>query len=155
MRRAKKIATSPAALALQETMSIPRAARAVVTSLILGLCLFACGPSVGEARLVSAPFKPPTCDLDFLELKIEDVAPGGKYELLGHVMLAQEGIRDPLNPKYRAQVRPRACAMGGEAVGILLMGRSMPGTFSAGGTSIDYAVVRLRRASAPGAPKKF
>jgi len=127
----------------------------VVASLTFGLSLLACGPSVGEARLVSAPFKPATCDLDFLELKIEDVAPGGKYELLGHVMLRQEGMQDPLSPKYRAEVRPRACAMGGEAVGILLMGRSMPGAFSAGGTSIDYAVVRLRRASASVTPKKF
>lgn len=114
-----------------------------------------CGPSVGEARLVSAPAKPATCDLDFLQLEIQDMAPGAKYEILGHVVLSEYGVRDPLAPEYRAKVRPRACAMGGEAVAILMTGTAAPQAFSAGGTTIDYAIVRKRTAPARTGPTKF
>ena len=82
----------------------------------LGAAAFSCGPTVNEARLTSAPARPENCSLDFLKLDMKDVAPGGRYELLGHVVLSQEGVRDPLDPKYRAEVRPRACAMGGEGL---------------------------------------
>jgi hypothetical protein len=114
-----------------------------------------CGPSVGEARLTAAPARAENCDLDFLQLTINDVAPGGRYELLGHVVLSQEGVRDPLDPKYRAAVRPRACAMGGEGVAILMTGTATPWALSAGGTTIDYAVVRKHRADKPAPPQKF
>jgi hypothetical protein len=122
---------------------------------ILFLALNACGPSVGEARMIAAPARPENCSLDFLKLDIKDVAPGGRYELLGHVVLSQTGVRDPLDPKYRAEVRPRACAMGGEGVAILMTGTSVPGAFDSGGTTIDYAIVRKHRAEAPAPPQKF
>ena len=115
----------------------------------------ACGPSVGEARLVSAAAKPASCDLDFLQLEIQDMAPGAKYEVLGHVVLSEEGIRDPLAPAYRDKVRPRACAMGGEAVAILMTGTNAPAALSTGGTTIDYAIVRKRTAPSPAKPAKF
>jgi hypothetical protein len=123
--------------------------------LFLALAAPACGPSVGEARMNAAPARPENCSLDFLKLTINDVAPGGRYELLGHVVLSQTGVQDPLDPKYRAEVRPRACAMGGEGVAILMTGTATPTTFSAGGTTIDYAVVRKHRAEAPAPPQKF
>jgi hypothetical protein len=124
-------------------------------TMLAALAASACGPSVGEARLASAPARPDNCSLDFLKLQVSDVAPGGRYELLGHVVLSEQGVRDPLDPKYRAEVRPRACAMGGEGVAILMTGTSTPGAFSAGGTTIDYAVVRKHRAEAPAPPQKF
>ncbi|MDB4939357.1 MAG: hypothetical protein JWP87_6329 [Labilithrix sp.] len=110
----------------------------------LALVLAACGPTVNEVRMASAPPKPATCELDFLELEMKDVAPGGPLEILGHVMLSQHGVRDPLAPEYRAQVRPRACAMGGEAVGIMMTGIATPTALSAGGTTVSYTVVRKR-----------
>jgi hypothetical protein len=121
----------------------------------LGAAAFSCGPTVNEARLTSVPARPENCSLDFLKLDIKDVAPGGRYELLGHVVLSQEGVRDPLDPKYRAEVRPRACAMGGEGVAILMTSTATPWALSAGGTTIDYAVVRKHRAESASAPKKF
>jgi hypothetical protein len=122
---------------------------------MLLLAASACGPSVGEARMISVPARPDNCSLDFLKLDMHDVAPGGRYEILGHVVLSEQGVRDPLDPKYRAEVRPRACAMGGEGVAILMTGTATPTTFSAGGTTIDYAVVRKHRAEAPAPPQKF
>ena len=122
---------------------------------VLALGALACGPSVGEAHLVSAAPKPASCDLDFLEVSIQEVSPGAKYEILGHVVLSQEGIRDPLAPAYRAKVRPRACAMGGEAVAILMTGTAAPTVLSTGGTTVDYAILRKRVEPARTAPKKF
>jgi hypothetical protein len=128
-------------------------------SLVSVVCLAAggvgCGPSVGEARLVSAPARAASCELEFLQLEIQDMAPGGKYEILGHVVLSEEGIRDPLAPAYRDKVRPRACAMGGEAVAILMTGTAAPHALSAGGTTIDYAIVRRRTTPPRSTPKKF
>src|SRR5580698_7904740 len=89
---------------------------------VLALLASACGPGVGEMRMAYAPPREPACSLDFLQFDMRDLAPGGKYQVLGHVTLAQEGVQDPLQPQYREIVHPRACAMGGEAVGILATG---------------------------------
>lgn len=114
-----------------------------------------CGPGVGETRLLSAPAKAAGCELEFLQLEMQDVMPGAKYEILGHVVLSEEGVRDPLAPEYRAKVRPRACAMGGEGVAILMSAVAAPQGLRAGGTTIDYAVVRKRVAPTRTAPTKF
>ncbi|WP_394844200.1 hypothetical protein LZC95_45000 [Pendulispora brunnea] len=122
------------------------------------LVLVACGPTVSEVHMIAAPPKEANCELDFLQLKMEDVspaAPGAKYEILGHVVLQEEGVRDPLEPKYREKVRPRACRMGGEGVAIMLSAVG-EGAFGSHGTSIDYAVVRKRQSpAASAAPAKF
>jgi hypothetical protein len=133
-------------------------ARASVLALgVLGAAALsvACGPTVSEARLIHAEPREPTCELDFLEVTPQDVSPEGKYELLGHVVLGQEGQRDPLDESYRAQVRPRACRMGGEAIAVLMTGSSEAWALSPGGTTIDYGVLRKRRANTGAKPKKF
>lgn len=107
--------------------------------------LTACGPNISEMRMVSAPPKPSTCELQFLALTINQVSPAApeyEYEVLGHVMLFETGVQDPMQESYRAAVRPRACAMGGEAVAIL---QQSTNTGSLGsGSAVDYAVVRKR-----------
>jgi hypothetical protein len=115
----------------------------------------ACGPTVGQGRLVYAQAKPRDCELKFLKLNVKDVSPEGRWELLGHVVLSQQGVRNPLDPKYRAEVRPRACAMGGEGVAVLMMGTAEPWALSAGGTTIDYAIVRKRKAERETRPQRF
>ena len=45
--------------------------------------------------------------------------------------------------------------MGGEGVAILMTSTATPWALSAGGTTIDYAVVRKHRAESASAPKKF
>lgn len=125
-------------------------------ALFAGLFTGGCGPSVSEVRLMSAPAREPSCTLDFLELRMEDVAPGAKYEVLGHVVVGEEGRQNPLAPEYRAIVRPRACAMGGEAVAILSTASVAAMGFSSGATSVSYAVVRRRREPLPqDRPTKF
>jgi hypothetical protein len=69
--------------------------------------------------MVAAPPRPENCDLQFLELTLEQtlpMSPAYEYEVLGHIVLGETGVQDPLQEKYRAIVRPRACSMGGEAV---------------------------------------
>jgi hypothetical protein len=120
--------------------------------LALSLICLACGPGIGEMRMAYAPPRPPDCDLDFLQFDMRDLAPGARYELLGHITLRQEGTQDPLQPQYRDIVRPRACDMGGEAVGILGSAVAAPTPVTMGGTAVDYVVVRKR--PPPGAPTK-
>lgn len=118
--------------------------------------LAGCGPHVSEMRMASAPPRPENCDLQFLQLKIEELAPMiGTYEHLGSVMLFETGVQDPFQQKYRDIVRPRACAMGGEGVTIMNQATNQ-GALGMSGSAVNYAVVRKRQA--PGAaapPQKF
>jgi hypothetical protein len=133
-----------------------RTAILLIATLVTANLTVACGPAVSEARLIAAPARPADCDLDFLRLSMNDVTPGAKYEVLGHVVLSQEGVQDPLQQEYRATVRPRACAMGGEGVAVMMTGTASPWALSAGGTTIDYLVVRKRQAQEkPAGPQKF
>lgn len=122
---------------------------------VLALALAACGPSVSVTRLSAAPARARTCELEFRTFEMSEIAPGGPYEVLGHVALSQEGVQDPLKEEYRAEVRPRACELGGEAVGILGQATATPWALSAGGTAVDYVVVRKRPAKKASAPTKF
>lgn len=132
------------------------ARRALGLAVLLASCaLAACGPSVAVTRLTAAPARARTCELEFRTFSMSEIAPGGPYEVLGHVTLSQEGVQDPLKEEYRAEVRPRACELGGEAVGILAQATATPWALSAGGTSVDYVVVRKRPAQASQAPTKF
>lgn len=118
--------------------------------------LAGCGPNISEMRMASAPPRPDNCELQFLQLKIEDLAPMvGTYEQLGSVMLFETGVQDPFQQKYRDIVRPRACAMGGEGVTILNQATSQ-GAMGMSGSAVNYAVVRKRQApGAPAQPQKF
>lgn len=134
-----------------------RAMRKLTYLLPLLALLSGCGPHVAEVRMAAAPPRPENCELEFLQLQVMDLSPmGGKYEQLGSVVLMQRGVQDPFQPEYKAIVRPRACAMGGEGVTIL---QQATGTsaFGASGTGINYAIVRKRPppGSAPPPPSKF
>lgn len=119
------------------------------------LLFAACGPSVTEMRLVTAPPKAADCSLEFLQLTINQVSPAAPeytYEILGHVVLQETGVQDPMQEKYREIIRPRACAMGGEAVAILQQATSS--TAFGSGSGVDYAVVR-KKTSGAAPPAKF
>jgi len=108
------------------------------------------GKQITLVRLVAAPAKPESCELQFLQLPASQLEPASdhEYELLGHIVLGDTGKQDPLDEKNRNAVRPHACQMGGEAVTVL-----QQATNSAG-SSIDYGVVR-KRGTPPAAPSKF
>jgi hypothetical protein len=114
------------------------------------------GPNVVEMRRIVAPPRPEGCDLQFLQLKMEDFAPMiGTYEMVGIVSLSEAGVQDPFQDKYKEIVRPRACAMGGEAVTILAEA-TVHGALGGSGSAVNYAIVRKRQApGAAAAPAKF
>jgi hypothetical protein len=115
---------------------------ATVTALMAG-----CGPAISEMRMGFAPPRPATCELKLVQADMMALAAGGSWEILGHIVLQETGIHNPFEERYMKIVRPRACAMGGEAVSIL-QAASTSTTFSSG-SGVQYAVLRARAASAP------
>ncbi len=128
-----------------------RQASFVIASLVLALGA-GCSPSLSEVRLVVAPPRGPTCEIEFLTLTMEQLSTGGTHMIIGDLILAETGVQDPYQSRYRDVLRPRACAMGGDAVTILADAKSTGG--AAGPTSATvYAVVQKRTApSAEPAP---
>jgi len=128
------------------------ARQGVVYVLFCGLVV-GCGPSVSEVRMANYPPRPENCELEFVKVDMGQLSNGqGPWELIGQIVLGEEGKQDPFDERYRAIVRPRACNMGGEAVGIV-MNATSEGAFSSG-TAISYGVLR-KRDSKSEAPKKF
>jgi hypothetical protein len=116
----------------------------VVWSAAVGVSI-GCGPNVTEMRTVSAPAREPNCSLEFIKANMDELSSGtGEWEMLGQVVLQEEGVEDPFAERYRAIVRPRACAMGGEAVAIAMSTTSQGLTTS--GTVINYGILRKRTA---------
>ncbi|WP_433927610.1 hypothetical protein AB3662_31455 [Sorangium cellulosum] len=105
-------------------------------------------------RMVPVPPRPDSCELEFLQLPMEQLSPTGAYEMIGNVALSETGVQDPFQERYREIVRPHACQMGGEGVTILMQATNSTATGS--GSSVVYTVVRKRQApGAPAAPQKF
>ncbi len=117
--------------------------------LISSLLVAACGPQewITVTPGVSRPPRPTDCAIDLVTLGPKDLAPAGPYELLGYITIAKDGVQDPLRPETREKARPRACALGGEAMAVwdLKTSASSPTAH----TEIDYAVVRKAQAAAP------
>lgn len=116
----------------------------------------ACGPGIGEARIVMAPPREPNCQLEFLQIPMQNVMdPAGQWELIGTVSLGERGTVDPFSPRYRDIVRPRACSMGGSAV-ILWNSSTAQNGIGETSTGTVYGILRPRAAAgAPAAPQQF
>lgn len=120
---------------------------------VLGVLIVGCGPSVAEVRLVNYPPRERNCSLDFVEVNMKKLNENkGPWELIGHVILSQEGRQEPFDEKYKVIVRQRACAMGGQAVTIVA--NAVAEGVMSSGTTISYGVLRKRGAKRK-APKKF
>lgn len=113
----------------------------------------ACGTMVSETRMAQYPSRGDDCALEFVQTTVADLAPGSTWEVVGYVVVSETGVADPFAEKYRALVRPRACAMGGEAVTIM---QSSTGGGMAGmsGSSVNYAVIK-HPSSEAAAPTAF
>lgn len=126
-----------------------RNAFVVLSMLVAG----GCGPSVSEVRMASYPPREPNCDLEFVKINMAELSTNqGPWELVGQIVINETGTQDPFAEEYRAIVRPRACAMGGEAVGILMSATS-EGAYSSG-SATNYGVLK-KRSSDSAAPQKF
>jgi hypothetical protein len=103
--------------------------------------------------MVNYPPRPENCELEFVKVDMGQLSGNqGPWELIGQIVLGEEGKQDPFDERYRAIVRPRACSMGGEAVGIV-MNATTEAAFSSG-TAVSYGVLR-KRDSKSATPKKF
>jgi hypothetical protein len=101
---------------------------------------------------VPRPARAPDCSLDVVAAA--DLATLARYEQVGVVVLSNaEAGTDPLAPEVRAIVRPRACAMGGEAISIMGSG-DVTGPRSFRTTAYASYLVWAKKA-APGAAQKF
>lgn len=104
------------------------------------LVCVACGPSIMEQRVTYAPPREAGCKLAQVNTSMNDFAPGGRYEVIGNIVLAEGGRHDPFEPAYMDELRPRACAMGGDAITVMQAAMSTSGLRS--GSSVQYAVLR-------------
>jgi hypothetical protein len=114
--------------------------------------LAACGPNVSEVRSASYPPREENCSLEFLKLDNQTMSGQGPWEVIGQVILMEQGKQDPFAEERKAIVRPRACKMGGEAVAIMLNATSE--TLLSSGSTLSYAVLRKRTAQS-NAPQQF
>lgn len=123
---------------------------AVFGTLSFGLAA-GCAPGVSEVRTVHLPPKPATCELDYVAVAWADLV-GGHWQMLGTLSISDIGVKDALAPVYRKTLRPRACAMGGEAIALML-GTEETGDIGPKRSSKTYVV--LRRSAPPSAPVPF
>ncbi len=123
------------------------------------LTLVACGPAVGEVRVHTRPEKPATCELQMVEVSAADMGPDGKFgptgemEMIGSVMIGAKEGTDAMADEIKALVRPRACAMGGDAISLLASGTGS-NRKGFGQQNIVFTVWGKRAAKAA-APQKF
>ena len=103
--------------------------------------------------MLQVPPREEACALEFVQTSISDLAPGGAWEVVGYVVVNETGVADPFAEKYRALVRPRACAMGGEAVTIMQSATGM-GMAGMQGSSVNYAVIK-KPSTTTAAPTAF
>ncbi len=78
------------------------------------------------------------------ELMQELASPNSKFTMVGTISLSDSSARDPFSDDSLKLVRPRACALGGDAVG-LWVAMSM----SNGGSGTTYAVFARKGNAAP------
>jgi len=120
------------------------------------LCLFvvatllACGPKAGvfETRMLHAPPREPTCQLELVQVDIAAIGFNQEWDVLGYVSFVDRGVQDPFAQENRELLRPRACAMGGTSVAIALNGAGQ-NRMGRQGSSISYMVLRPKTWQGP------
>jgi hypothetical protein len=119
--------------------------------IVLAMTVVACGPNISEMRTVSAPARADNCELRFLPNVMEEMRnPKSEYEVVGSISLTSGGSQDAMGIETRELVRPRACAMGGEAIGL-----AMDANGSGGSSAVVFSVMRKRPIVVPASPTKF
>lgn len=113
------------------------------SALLVLVCAAGCTPTVMETRLAHHPAKPAGCPIAVLP----DSSGASDYETIGNVSLVIEsGSREPLGKSNLAEVQPRACKMGGDAIAVL------QSATNDGGAVITYQVFRRAPAVAASTP---
>jgi hypothetical protein len=116
----------------------------------LAACATTAAPAISESRMTIHPANAPDCLLMFLRSDMTKMMPGGEWEVVGFVTIGAEGEIDPTDEKYRELVRPRACAMGGEAVTVFIASRNQSDLGV--GAGVIYGVLRRPTPAPAGGP---
>lgn len=133
------------------------ASTAVLTASLLALA--GCGGTVvGVVRTgVPRPAREPACALTLESIDPAERQPGGRfgaggeYEQIGVVTLGTTLGTDPMSEDVLREVRPRACAMGGEVIALMSAVSSRRGY---GQTDIAFSVW-AHRVARPTAPQAY
>jgi hypothetical protein len=138
----------PPPLAPSPPRRMPRSASLAASVLALASLVAGCAPEVQDLRMgVARPGRPPTCDLDVVTA---DATMLSKYEQVGVIQLSNAPGDDPLSAEARDQVRPRACALGGDAISVMASGNVGSRVGIHVGTFRSYVVwAKKSRASSP------
>lgn len=94
--------------------------------------------------MIVAPAHPPDCPLAFVQADISNPDFNVAWDVMGYVTLSDTGVLDPLAEDNRRMVRPRACAMGGTAIGVAIASANQ--TAMGTGSGIVYIVLRPKSA---------
>ena len=126
-------------------MSRQRRSSAAPIGLIVSLLLAGCGPSISETRVGVYPPREAACAVELIktDLGIDEMLAERSLEVVGHVYI--DLPTGSSAGEYLPVVRPRACAMGGEAYRVLIV-RAGERTLAV------YMVMRKRQAPAPASP---
>ncbi len=120
----------------------------VLAACLLGGCFSA--HSISESRMIYVPPKPADCQLEFLQVPMEEMTPLGRFHILGHVSIADFGELDPFSPENKRVVQERACRMGGEAVTVVMAASTA--TYGGLGSRILYGVLKKKASGIGDAP---
>ena len=114
----------------------------------------ACSAQVSGARM-GTPRPPRDANCDLTVINAQDTANFAKYEQIGILQVSNaEAGKSALDPEIRAKVRPKACALGGDAISVLASGDvQSEGSFRK--TSFGGYVVWAKKSDHPAAPQKF
>lgn len=107
---------------------------------------------ISVQRLSMHPPRPENCSLQFVSADVASMSPMGEWEVVGNVVIQESDVSDPYSEEYREIVRPRACAIGGEAVTIAQATGVERGRHS--GSATIYSVLRPRD-RVPNQPTRF
>lgn len=114
------------------------------------LALAGCGAAVDVVRTgAPRPAREPDCALTLETVGPAErqpgarFGPGGEYEQVGVVTLGMTQGTDPMSEAVRREVRPHACAMGGEVIALLRASTNRRGYEQ---TTIVFSVWAHRRA---------
>jgi hypothetical protein len=129
-------------------MTLVRPIAAIVLS---SLAFMACS-DISSVRVgVPRSARGDTCDLDVIS---SDMSTFAQYEQVGIVTLSNASGTDPMSPEARALVRPRACALGGEAIAVMSSAGLKNGFGMTVGSLRSYTVW-AKRTTGPATPQKF
>jgi len=67
-----------------------------------------CGPAISETRMAYYPPREESCELDLVRMDMHEMAPGGRWEVVGYVTLQERGVADPFSETKASRGRAPA-----------------------------------------------